>query len=144
MSCLLFSLVCLRVGFLMITCSGSLVHVHLLRMNSVHVLNYLSAACSNISARLFVNPFCACDGTPAGNRHTFWGGKCRNNADISSHDLWQTKRMGLQPYKNLQLKDPKYRKARRSKPGIKMVVIPEPCKELRRRPQLFVVGLVPD
>ena len=30
-----------------------------------------------------------------------------------------------------------------SKPGIKMVVIPEPCKEFRRRPQLFLIGIVP-
>ena len=29
-----------------------------------------------------------------------------------------------------------------SKPGIKMVY-PEPCKELRRRPQLFMAGIVP-
>ena len=29
-----------------------------------------------------------------------------------------------------------------SKPGT-MVVIPEPCKELRRRPQLFMAGIVP-
>ena len=29
-----------------------------------------------------------------------------------------------------------------SKPGIKMVY-PEPCKEVRRRPQLFLVGIVP-
>ena len=29
-----------------------------------------------------------------------------------------------------------------SKPGVKMVVVPEPCKELSRR-QLFVVGIIP-
>ena len=30
-----------------------------------------------------------------------------------------------------------------SKLGINIVVIPEPRKELRRRPQLFMVGIVP-
>ena len=29
-----------------------------------------------------------------------------------------------------------------SKPRIKMVEIPEPCKELRRRPQLFIIGII--
>ena len=29
-----------------------------------------------------------------------------------------------------------------SKPGVKMV-FPEPCKALRRRPQLFMAGIVP-
>ena len=33
-------------------------------------------------------------------------------------------------------------KGSKSKPGIKMVY-PEPCKEFRRRPQLFMVGIIP-